>query len=139
MLKVFPHWGRWGIAPSELTLTHHTLWETPQKAHERPWNEHSLFPTTTSQVPDTHAIMKSLNVGHVEHVHQIRLPLASSDDAAIEEAADEATRMIYESEDVFTCFPRLPVEIRKLIWEATFEPSIFRAWMVAPDEEYLDR
>lgn len=59
--------------------------------------------------------MKSLNVGHVEHVHQIRLPLASTDDAAIEEAADEATRMIYESEKVLTYFPRLPVEIQTLI------------------------
>lgn len=82
--------------------------------------------------------MKSLNVGHVEHVHQIRLPLASSDDAAIEEAADEATRMIYESDNVFAYFWRLPVEVQTLVWEATLELKTFRAWMVAPDEEFMD-
>ena len=52
--------------------------------------------------------MMSLNVGDAEHVYQIRLPLASSDDAAISLMADETTRMIYESEIVFTFFPAFP-------------------------------
>lgn len=49
--------------------------------------------------------MMPLNVGDAEHVYQIRLPLASSDDAAIKEMADETTRMIYESDIVFPFFP----------------------------------
>lgn len=79
----------------------------------------------------------SLNVGHVEHVHQIRLPLASSNGAAIKEAADEATRRIYESKNVFAYFRNIPAEIQTLVWEATFEPKVFRAWMQAPDEEEM--
>lgn len=70
-----------------------------------------------------------LNVGPIEHVHRIRLPLASSDDLAIQSAADEAARKTFTQEGPkFAYFPRLPPEVQTMIWEATLEPRTFRAW-----------
>lgn len=70
----------------------------------------------------------ALNVGHVEHVHQIRFPLASSDPEAIKEIAEDVARKVYaQGNGEFARFPRLPSEIQDMIWKATIEPRTVRA------------
>lgn len=66
-----------------------------------------------------------------EHVHRVRLPVASAEDAAEE----VAFKTFAQGGGRFTFFPRLPAEIQDMIWKATIEPKTFRAWTVKEEME----
>ncbi|MBE3049507.1 hypothetical protein IMZ48_44810, partial [Candidatus Bathyarchaeota archaeon] len=68
------------------------------------------------------------NVGHIEHLHHIRLPLVSSDPEAVGEITDTVANKIYaRGVAEFANFSRLPLELQDKVWRATFEPRTVRA------------
>ena len=72
--------------------------------------------------------MIHLNVGRVEHVHSISLPLASSEPEAVGKLAEGVTLKVFAQGGAeFANFLRLPLEVQDMIWKATFEPRTVRA------------
>lgn len=61
-------------------------------------------------------------VGNVEHFHRVHLPLGAKD------AGEAVARKIFALGPQFIHFPELPLEVQDMIWEASLEPRVFRAW-----------
>lgn len=79
----------------------------------------------------------ALNVGPVEHLLSVDIPLASDDDEEIlEDIADEAARRtFFLGNGEFSKFPNCPMEIQDMIWKATIEPRTVRAIGYFEDSE----
>lgn len=71
----------------------------------------------------------ALNVGHVEHVISVDLPLVSDDNSeTLEDITDDMARRAFDiGNNEFSKCPWFPMEIQDMVWKATIQPRTVRA------------